>query len=301
MRRIVRIAFTVIFTLLLLSGSRAQESRGTIGFGLSAGASNYIGDLDDNFSFRFAQPAFGAHATFLFWPRVYLRATVFHGKISADDAKGSFSGNRYRNLSFYSPVNEAGLNVIYSLQNRKRGFSKRNRIAPYLFTGIAYFQFDPRRKLDGTTYHLQQIGTEGQYLDGNYPEPYRLKQWAIPVGGGFTVKLNDFTDLGIETGFRKTFTDYLDDVSTYYPDKSQLLTEQGPIAVQLSDPSNDPSFPEGKPSGAKRGSPKQDDWYVYTNVNITWYFSTYLFKAYKPKQKSKYNGNSCKRLLESWN
>ncbi|MBK9541464.1 MAG: outer membrane beta-barrel protein [Bacteroidetes bacterium] len=285
------------FSLFVLSVPViAQEQRGMMGAGLSAGASNYAGELDDNFTLIFTRPGFGAHINFLFFSRVHIRLAAFHGRITASDANGvNLSGNQYRNLSFYSDIDEAGIHFMYKLQSRKKGFTKRNRIAPYVFIGFAYFQFNPKRELNGKTYELQKVGTEGQYLQGAYPKPYSLKQFSIPVGLGFMLKITDHLDVGTEIGFRKTFTDYLDDVSTKYPDKQQMLAEQGPDAAYLADPSNDPEVPGGKINFSKRGNSKNLDWYVYTNVHFTYYFTTALFKAYKPTNK--FRGDTCKGLI----
>ncbi len=273
----------------------AQEQRGMLGFGLSAGASNYAGDLDDNFTLPFTGPGFGAHAIFLFRPRIHLRLAIYHGRITASDGSGvNLSGNQYRNLSFYSDINEGGVHVIYTLQSRKRGFTRRNFLAPYLFAGIAYFHFNPKRSVNGQVYELQKVGTEGQYLSGNYPAPYSLQQLSIPFGIGFTVKLSKNFDIGAEIGLRKTFTDYLDDVSTLYPDKQQLTDVQGPVAAYLADPSNNPDEPQGKPDFSKRGNPNFKDWYVYSNIHLTYYFTTSLFKPYK--LRSNFRNNSCKGL-----
>ncbi len=272
-----------------------QEQRGVLGLGLSAGASNYAGDLDDNFTIPFTRPGFGAHAIFLFRPRIHLRLAIFHGRITASDGSGvNLSGNQYRNLSFYSDINEGGAHIIYSLQSRKRGFTRRNSIAPYIFAGIAYFQFNPKRIVNGEVYELQKIGTEVQYLTGNYPAPYSIHQLSIPFGFGFTLKLSKNLDLGTEIGLRKTFTDYLDDVSTLYPDKQQLTETQGQIAAYLSDPSTNPNEPQGRPAFSKRGNSNLKDWYVYTNIHLTYYFTTSLFKPYK--LRSNFRNNSCKGL-----
>lgn len=291
-----------LILILLLSFTHianAQERRGLIGFGLSAGASNYVGDLDDNFTLPFTRPGFGAHAIFLFFPRIYLRAALFHGRITASDGSGvNLSGNQYRNLSFFSDINEGGIHVMYSLQSRKRQFSRRNFITPYLFAGVAYFQFNPKRIVNGQTYELQKVGTEGQYLNGNYNQPYSLQQISIPLGMGFTIKITKHIDIGAELGLRKTFTDYLDDVSTVYPDKAQITAASGPIAAYLADPSNDPNSPLGKPAFNQRGNPDNKDWYVYTNIHFTYYLTTSLFKTVS--LRSKFKNNSCKGLNGNW-
>jgi hypothetical protein len=282
--------------LLCTPDSQAQEKRGVMGIGLSAGGTNYIGELDDNFTLVFTRLGAGAHVNFLFFSRVHIRLAAFHGRVTADDARGTFSGNGTRNLNFFSDIDEAGIHVLYILQSRNKGFSKRNRIAPYVFAGLGYFRFDPETTRNGVTYRLQKVGTEGQYLSsGNYPEPYKLQQFCIPMGIGFQLKITQNFDFGVETGFRRLFTDYLDDVSGRYPDKAQLLQEQGPVALYLSDPSNDPDQPNGKPSFARRGNPNSMDWYVYTNVHLTYYFTTALFGSYK--LKNQFRDGSCKGLL----
>jgi hypothetical protein len=47
---------------------------------------------------------------------------------------------------------------------------------------------------------------------------YSLTQLEIPMGGGFKFYLNESFYVGFEILHRKTFTDYIDDVSTKYID-----------------------------------------------------------------------------------
>src|SRR5688572_7730506 len=269
--------------------SHAQERRGMIGFGISAGATNYAGELDDNFTLQFTRLGVGIHTTALFFSRLHVRLAYLHGSIGAHDG-GLLSSNNRRNLDFYTDIDEGSLVFMYKFQNRRRGFTKRNFAIPYVFAGVAGFMFNPRTTYNGQEYELQKIGTEGQYLDGPYPEPYKLQQISIPMGVGFMLKITQKFDFGGECGFRKTFTDYLDDVSTYYPDREELRAQQGEIAVLLSDRSQDPAS-----HGRVRGNPKNMDWYVYTNLHLTYYFTTTLFKPYKLKNQIK--DNTCKRLM----
>jgi hypothetical protein len=53
-----------------------------------------------------------------------------------------------------------------------------------------------------------------------YPEkkPYSLTQMNIPVGGGIRLRLGTRYSVSTELLYRKTFTDYIDDVSTTYID-----------------------------------------------------------------------------------
>lgn len=260
-----------------------------IGFGISAGAMNYAGDLDDHFALQYTRLGVGVHMTALFFSRLHARVAYLHGSVGAYDG-GLFGSNNRRNLSFYSDIDELSLVFMYKFQNRKRGFSKRNFVTPYIFAGVAGFMFNPKTILNGEEYELQPIGTEGQNLEGAYPEPYQLQQISIPMGIGFMLKITKNFDFGGEIGFRKTFTDYIDDVSTNFPDRDALRADGGEIAVQLSDRSTDPTA-----HGKARGNPENKDWYVYTNLHLTYYFTTALFKPYK--LKNQFKDNSCKRLM----
>ena len=69
---------------------------------------------------------------------------------------------------------------------------------------------------------------------------------------------------------RFTNTDYLDDVSTTYPDMPTLFANSGPVAVALSDRSYSradtsnhvPVFQK------QRGNSKDKDWYIFAGITI---------------------------------
>ncbi len=79
------------------------------------------------------------------------------------------------------------------------------------------------------------MSTEGEGLV-EYPDrkPYNLFQFSIPFGGGIKFRVSDHIVVAYEIGMRKTFTDYLDDVSTRYVDQAILLNERGPGAVAMA-------------------------------------------------------------------
>ena len=139
--------------------------------------------------------------------------------------------------------------------------------SPYLFGGIAFYKFNPQAELDGQLFDLQLLKTEGQSLP-QYPErlPYELKQLSVPFGFGFKYALSENINIGLEVGIRKTFTDYLDDVSLTYPDLSLF---DDPNAALLSDRSPDPRTNLGK----GRGDTKPTDWYFLSGFTISYMFS----------------------------
>ena len=228
-----------------------------------AGISNYQGDLQDKkYTFGQAHIAGGIGLAYELSDQLYIRGGFALGKISADDKKSSI--NSTRNLNFSSPLSELQVGLEYDLINLKE-----QNITPCLFAGLAMYHFNPSTKdAGGNLVYLQPLGTEGQgFYNGR--TKYKLNGFSIPFGGGLKMAVNDVVRIGIEIGFRKTFTDYLDDVSTTYADKSQLLANNGPQAVKLAFRSNElnPAF-NYPAAGNIRGNPTSKDWYYFTGLTI---------------------------------
>ena len=260
-------AFLPLF-LLLANSVFAQFH-----LGVFAGAANYIGDLNDK-PYKRTKPAFGLSLNYEISDRVMLRSGFTLAKVEGGDP---FSGSEFqkqnRNLSFQSGIAEFNLLgelTVFNLYNI--------RWSPYVFAGIAVYHFNPfvRDSANGKVF-LQPLSTEGQGL-ADFPDrkPYALTQLAIPFGGGIKYNINDNVRLGLELGFRRLFTDYLDDVSTSYPDEAALLAAKGPIAVRYSYrggevPGETPPYPDaGFPAkDATRANPKTNDWYYFTGLHLT--------------------------------
>jgi hypothetical protein len=143
---------------------------------------------------------------------------------------------------------------------------------PYFFGGVAVFKFNPYTfdENNEKTY-LQPLSTEGQGIEGYSVKPYKLTQLSLPFGGGIKYAFSDRVRLGVELGIRKTFTDYLDDVSTNYAGEDDLLAARGAQAVALAyrgdEVSNgNPDYPE---KGAMRGGAENLDLYYFTGLHLT--------------------------------
>ncbi len=237
--------------------------------GVFVGLSNYEGDLADvAFTFKEFHPSLGAMVKFNMIRFFSLKASVNYGRISGSDANSSKDYLRRRNLSFRSPIYEAALtgeiNILgYKLKDK--GF----RITPYLTGGIAIFHFKPETLYQSGWVELQPVGTEGQNLADYSARKYDLTQWSVPVGGGIKYKASDQIHLALEWVLRKTFTDYLDDVSTDFVDP-QLLAESGdPMAAFLSDRAPEVLGYTPFSDGDQRGDPTDKDWYMFTGMSIT--------------------------------
>ena len=119
----------------------------------------------------------------------------------------------------------------------------------------------------GRWYNLQPIGTEGQGSAFSDEKTYSLTQFSIPFGVGLKVNTSKNIGINFEWGLRKTFTDYLDDVSGKYADPFLLGSEKGPVAVGLADKSLKPET--GGNTGRGRGNSYNKDWYSFAGVIIT--------------------------------
>lgn len=257
-----RLFIIVLFSTTLLLNAQRHE------YGISVGGTYYIGDINPGFHFKGSSPAAGAFYRFNAGKYWSFRLNGFYGRIQgADSTSKDFKS---RNLSFKSPLLEIGGMVewhFYSFQPGKDG----NLFTPYLFTGISWYKFNPKGSLNGQWYNLQALGTEGQGTT-TYPDrkPYSLAGISIPMGMGIKIALGTTTVLGFEWGVRKTFTDYLDDVSTTYADPAVLASQNSTESAYLADPGEirTGELPVSK-AGMQRGNSSTKDWYGYACITLS--------------------------------
>jgi hypothetical protein len=251
------------------------------------GASHYKGELSRHmFSTDFNHPAVGVFYRHNWDRRWSWKLELNYGKVSGDDQMAENAFEIDRNLSFFSTILELSPQVEFNFFPFETG---RNDypFTPYIFTGISVFHFNPKTTIGDQEFELQPLGTEGQGTNGI--KRYKRFQFAIPIGGGIKVSVGKF-GMGIEVGARRTYTDYLDDVSTVYPDMVALQAVNGPVAVILSDRSfsrlDTSSF---VPVAMKqRGNAGDKDWYLFAGVTFYWRLSSTLKDICKPFKPRRY-------------
>ncbi len=181
---------------------------------------------------------------------------------------------KQRNLDFKSNIWEVyGAFEIYPTMLFNTYEDYNPRFKPYGFIGLGIFHFDPQGSITDINgqkswYKLHPLNTEGQGF-AEYPEkkPYALTQMNIPMGLGIKTKISDRVSLSPELLYRKTFTDYIDDVSTTYIDPDyfdrHLSRQDAAIARQISDKTFGivtPGVNRYEP-GTQRGNSKNMDAY----------------------------------------
>lgn len=262
----------IISSILLVSfAGNAQIWFGKTEVGFTVGGMNYIGDLNNQHVYDKPNLAFGGLVRYNFDERWSLRFDVDYGHIEG----GNPDYLKRRNLSFKSYLFEGSLRAEFNFFP----FSMRDDHfvwTPYIFCGLGFFTYNPTAyytdPITGESgwYDLQPLCTEGQGTTLN-PEksPYTLKQLSMPFGIGAKYHPNKSLTLSVEYGFRKTWTDYLDDVSTVYVNNHDLKNIMGDVAAGLADRSGEVEPGFVNVAGMKRGDDSLDDWFAYFNVNMT--------------------------------
>lgn len=229
------------------------------------GIANYGGDLQSkNFTFQQSKPAAALGMSYEISNKFYVRSEYSFTRIGANDKSGTNYFQLVRNLNFKTVIQELNLVAEYNILD-----IYQHRLVPYVFAGIGVFQYSPYTYDSlGKKYFLQGLHTEGQELS-QYPKrkEYSKTQMNIPLGAGVKFALSDNIRVGAEFGFRKLFTDYLDDVSTVYPDLNLLSPEAAALSFrgdELKPPFNFPG------AGAQRGNPGSKDNYYFLMFRISY-------------------------------
>ncbi|TAH40428.1 MAG: hypothetical protein EYC69_11510 [Bacteroidetes bacterium] len=257
--------------------------------GLQGGITHYKGELAAHlFKPEEVHPYFGAFFRHN-WNRHWsYKLELNVGKISGSDSHAKNAFEKDRNLSFYTTIIEVSPQIEFNFFPYETG-NFEYPFTPYIFTGISLFRFNPKAELNGEIYELQPLGTEGQGSNGN--KKYKRIQIAIPIGGGIKFAAGGNVGIGIEVGARRTYTDYLDDVSTVYPDQQILLANQGAAAVALSNRSlNNSDTSSSIPSiyRKQRGDSNSKDWYLFAGVTLYFRLSSMMKDSCKPFKNRRY-------------
>jgi hypothetical protein len=272
--------FTVFLILLiipsLVNAQRWKRSR--YEFSLGIGASNFLGELGGanqigthglkDFEWSATNLAAAIGLRYKISKYFALNTHLTYGRVSGDDKLTEEPARHLRNLNFVSNIYEFNINLEGAYQEEQMGNIYHRKgthglhgyeVYMYGFAGVGIFYFDPKATYDGTTYHLHDLGTEGQGWGGK--SQYSLLQFCIPLGVGFKYTLDRTWGVGLELGVRKTFTDYIDDVSTVYFDFSN--TGAPDYIKELADPSH-------QEAGAQRGNSKENDAYIFAVFSVNY-------------------------------
>ncbi|MGC6470578.1 MAG: DUF6089 family protein [Flavobacteriales bacterium] len=292
MKRLILFFAVVLF---FCSNTKSQSIDPYSELGLMLGTSYYMGDLND-IHFRLARPASAIQYKTNLNRRFAVRGSFSIGELRGSDKLNQIDTAKFnRNLHFKSPIYEVGGMIEFNFFPYETG-NRRYPFTPYIFSGFSLFNFNPQaRKMDTENpfdndgdasnnpwLDLQPLGTEGQFST-RYPEkdPYQLIQVAIPLGVGLKASIGKSFSLSLEYGFRKIFTDYLDDVGGLYANPQYLVMENED-AANLSDrsidlqnylaanPGADISTWTGNANRIRANENNWTDWYYFAGFTLSY-------------------------------
>jgi len=243
--------YIIYFSLLIISNIVFAQKWDV---GISAGLANYWGDLAPSIAFNETKPAASILArynisTSFAWVNQF---SAF--QLSGDDK--NFSSNKIRNLNFTSNITEYSSFIEFNFV--KFGPFKRDaKFTGFTYLGFAGFSFNPQTKFDGKTYDLADLQTEGV--------SYSKFSFAIPFGIGIKWLFTHNKCLEANVGFRRTYTDYLDDVSGKYIDPTSKTGVGGLLADRSWEVAGEPQFK----TGYQRGEPGYNDWYMQAMLTLS--------------------------------
>ncbi|MCB9262555.1 MAG: hypothetical protein H6607_09295 [Flavobacteriales bacterium] len=239
------------------------------------GTCHYFGDMGgkqlggasfgtDEFDMKNLRPVvrIGIKQNILGW--LAINSQLSYTRINQDDSKSAKIWQHARNLQFSTNIVEASVIAETRLWYKNFKFNnKKSFVEYYVALGAGLFYYNPTTKYEGKKYNLRQVGTEGQGLIPN-SKTYSIVAACLPVGGGFRFGLSSRTTLFLEAVYRYTTTDYIDDVSSNYPDFYKLTGSENTLASKLSYRGND-----AYPAGSRRGNPSVKDSYVFFQIGLS--------------------------------
>lgn len=221
--------------------------------GILLGGSYYIGDLNNWKHFIYSKPAAGIFFRYTTNYRYAFRFGFNSGGLYGDDSKSKEPDQLLRNTNFRTQLYELNAIAEFNFVEYRIGH-KKHYFSMFIFAGLAGFYINPEGNIGGGWEKLQPLRTEGQNRG------YSNYQFSIPFGIGVKYNLTNKIGLGFEWGPRKTFTDYIDDVSGLYPDPSATTGGGLAYAYRLKD--------NYALAGTMRGNPRTKDWYFYYGLTI---------------------------------
>ena len=260
----------LLFTFALLIGTISLKAQQGWEAGAAVGVGHYFGDLNTDLSLSDPGIAFGGIARYNFSNRWSSRIFLGYTKVAAFDNDSRNIYEQARNLHFRSDVIDGALGLEFNFLQYDHG-SKDHFFTPYIFGSFMVSQFKPQAELDDVWVDLRDYGTEGQFTG----DEYYTTSLGISYGLGVKLDLSYEWSINFEVNVRQLFNDYLDDVSTVYPDMEDLEDLRGIDAVRLSDRSiliegvNEQQIGE---EGRFRGNSSDNDQYAAITFGIVYYF-----------------------------
>lgn len=313
----ITILLTLLLTITAVDSYSQRWMRDRDHIVLGLGGSGFMGDLggaDDpvNLNIRHVnlqatQPTVMLAYRYYLLEDIAVRGNMIYGQLSGDDNHTKEEYRNNRNIHFRSPIIELSAQGEFYFFSAERAGARYRRltrgsgwvgynISAYAFLGFGAFYFNPQGHFDkdhyaslnhasisydqlpdNGWYDLRPLRTEGQ---GILPtrQTYSQYQVSVPLGIGALFQISRELAVGLEFGFRKTWTDYIDDVSTTYVDPTifrdqwQDDPQKVALAEYFSNPTNNTLGDNITAPGQQRGGPAYNDFYMFSFITVFYKF-----------------------------
>jgi hypothetical protein len=259
-------------------------------YGVILGASNYLGDIggkektrrDFVSDMKLAETRWdgGAFVRYKWQPKLSLKLSMEYVRIQGDDKLSSNPGRMYRNFNFKNDMIDMGLTgeyFFYEDPDLGNTYRYRNSFRAYVFGGVGGVYTNPK-----TIYKGEYVKLRDYYIEGYHYKPFVL---TIPMGMGFYFTFDKKHRIGFEMNYRKTFTDYLDDISGNYPNQPVAGMPED-FTIRTKDlPPNDVGAYQSHNYGLKRGDKTHKDAYMTASLSYS-----YVIRGKSSFYKARRNG-----------
>ncbi|MBO0936745.1 outer membrane beta-barrel protein [Fibrella sp. HMF5335] len=232
--------------------SQWRENTGDLYIGFATSTSRYCGDLNERYNIAHLQLGWGVSGLVQYRIDEYLSLRVDAGltQLRGDQ---QYTKNKLNNLSF-SSVNSsvsAGLRVDF----RSADYPQYN--IPYAWLSFGVTSINPTTLYNGQRVSLIDLKTENVDYAG----------WAglIAYGVGMPFRVNKNIQIRLEGRYTHVLSDYLDDVSTVYVDKSSGSF----LAQKLADRRLEVDLVSNR-IGTQRGDPNYNDGYFLLSLQVVY-------------------------------
>jgi hypothetical protein len=309
MQRVILLLLALAFIPLVSHAQKWKRQRKEYSFGI--GVTNFLGDLGgrnqvgSNFvqdlDVKATRYAIGLGYRYQIERDFYLKGDLNYVQVSGSDALTLEPSRSARNLNFKSNMIELVGVVEYKFIRQKSGHiyklkgvkGKRwFKFEVYALVGIGALWYSSKGQKDGKWYGLAALNTEGQGLPNGIKD-YSQFTAVIPYGIGFRRSLGGGArsrsfgswSISLELTMRKTFSDYIDDVSNTYYDSEGVGFNNAPDAsaemLYFADPS-DTYNNGGYSEPQQRGNVRDKDAYMLGIIAVN-YKPARRRKRYLPK------------------
>lgn len=268
----------VYILAIFLFASLSGFSQYNVDYGFSLGVANYLGEIGGGIDQGKSGPSdmkldhtrfsIGGFYRTRFSQKFAFKGSLNYIRLSGDDSNTANPARRARNLNFRNDMYELeGHLELYLFRVNDVGRTGRysTDFNLYLFGGVGAFYSNPKgQNANGDWVELQPLQTEGV--------SYSKINFSIPAGLGFYYTIDRKYRLGLEMGWRTTFTDYIDDVSTTYAnDYDGISNKTTQEVLDKINTENDVNIlPTNFDAGSRRGNPDDNDSYLTATVNFSW-------------------------------